>query len=180
MPARKKDSNLIQIGYTTKPHGLKGEVNAVFNFPQYPEKIAKLKKLFLGNAENPLPYSVQKIYSSGKKNFYLTAEGIDSREKAEEICGCKIFIPIELFEKTFAEKDTVTPGLLIGFTAIDEKEGTIGPIEDIFEMPQQMLGQVFINGKEALLPLNDSTIVQIDKRKKTILLNLPEGLLDIF
>lgn len=180
MPPRKRQSTLIQIGYTTKPHGLKGELNAIFNYPQYPEKISKLRKLFLGEAENPLPYSVERIYSSGKKNFYLTVQGIDSREKAEEISGCKIFIPTEIFEKTFAQKDSISPGLLIGFTAFDENEKELGKIEDIFEMPQQMLAQVFINGREILLPLNDSTIVLIEKRKKTIRLNLPEGLLDIF
>lgn len=180
MPAKRSESRFIQIGYTLKPHGLKGEVSAVFDYAQYPEKIAKLRKLFLGNGDNPLPYLVEKIYPSGKKNFYLTIQGIDTREKAAEISGCKIFLPVELFEKTFLEKDTISPAMLIGFTARDEKKNNIGTIEDIFEMPQQMLAQVFVNGKEALLPLNDSTLVKIDKRKKTVTLNLPEGLLDIF
>lgn len=180
MPARKKQNNFIQIGYTTKPHGLKGEVNAVFNYPQFPEKISRLRKVFLGVGENPIPYLIEKIYPSGKGKFYLTVSGIDSREKAVEITGCKIFVAPDVFEKNFVEKDTVAPGMLIGFTAHDEKEGEIGKVEDIFEMPNQTLAQIFLDGKEVLLPLNDATILQIDKKKKTIKLHLPDGLLDIF
>lgn len=179
MPAKKRDAKLIQIGYITKPHGLKGEVNAVFNYPQYPDKIARLRHLFMGDAANPIPYLIENIYPSGKKTFYLTAEGVDSRSKAEELAGAKMFVPQDVFDKVFAEKDTLAPGLLIGFKAIDTKEKELGIIEDVFEMPQ-ILAQVFINGKEALLPVNESTIVKIDKRNKTILLELPDGLLDIF
>lgn len=180
MPVKKRDAKLIQIGYITKPHGLTGEVNAVFDHSGYPEKLAKLKHIFIGAVENPVPYPVGRIYSPGGKNSYLTVEGIDSRTKAGEIAGGKIFIPMDVFDKLFTEKDTIDPGLLIGYTAIDVKEKELGKVEDVFDMPTQMLAQVFINGKEALLPLNDSTIVKIDKRKKTILLELPEGLLDIF
>ena len=92
----------------------------------------------------------------------------------------KIFIPEEQFEKYFVDEDTIPFNSLIGYHAVDADGKALGKIEDVFELPAHTLAQVFIDGKEALLPLNEETIVKIDRRKKTISLQLPEGLLDIF
>ena len=44
----------------------------------------------------------------------------------------------------------------------------------------EMLAKVTIRGKEVLLPLNEQSLVKVDKKKQTVYLQLPEGLLDIY
>ena len=51
-------------------------------------------------------------------------------------------------------------------------------MEDIFETPQQLLAQVTYQEKEILIPLNEDFIIKIDNKKKSISLQLPDGLID--
>jgi 16S rRNA processing protein RimM len=46
-------------------------------------------------------------------------------------------------------------------------------------MPQQEMAFVIHNGREVLIPLNESLIVSVDRENKTLLMDLPEGLLDM-
>jgi 16S rRNA processing protein RimM len=68
----------------------------------------------------------------------------------------------------------------LGFTVHDEEQGELGIIEEVIEMPMQVLAKVVIRGKEALLPLNEQSLVKVDKKKQVVYLRLPEGLLDIY
>jgi 16S rRNA processing protein RimM len=51
---------------------------------------------------------------------------------------------------------------------------------EVIEQPHQMLCRIEINGKEVLIPLNESTIEKIDGKKKQVKVKLPEGLLEIY
>jgi 16S rRNA processing protein RimM len=37
-----------------------------------------------------------------------------------------------------------------------------------------------VKGKEALIPLHEETILKVDNKKKQVVVELPEGLLDIY
>jgi len=66
------------------------------------------------------------------------------------------------------------------FLLIDTDFGEIGKIKQILEYPNQALFQTFYGDKEVLIPINDRSIQKVDREKKEIHLNLPEGLLDIY
>ena len=40
--------------------------------------------------------------------------------------------------------------------------------------------QLTMNNKEVLIPLNESTLKKIDRKKKEVHVNLPDGLLEIY
>ena len=50
----------------------------------------------------------------------------------------------------------------------------------MIEQPHQVLCKIFIEGKEALIPLNESTLQKVDKKKKQLYVDLPDGLLEIY
>ena len=56
----------------------------------------------------------------------------------------------------------------------------LGEILEIIEQPHQLLGRINWKGKEALIPLNEQFLQKVDKRKKQVLVELPEGLLEVF
>ena len=56
----------------------------------------------------------------------------------------------------------------------------IGTIINIIDHPGNTLLEVDANGTEILIPLNDNTFEHINKSKKQISINLPEGLLDLY
>ena len=67
----------------------------------------------------------------------------------------------------------------ISYEIISERDGAIGVIEEVIEMPQQIMGIVNYQGKEVLIPLNDQFITGVDEEKKILEMELPEGLLDL-
>jgi len=69
---------------------------------------------------------------------------------------------------------------LVGYLAIDEKEGELGRITNIREMPQQHIATVDFGGRELLFPLIEDFILDIDPEEKTIEVDLPDGLVDLY
>ncbi|WP_448636141.1 ribosome maturation factor RimM [Pedobacter panaciterrae] len=69
---------------------------------------------------------------------------------------------------------------LKGFVVFDETHGELGEIIEVNEYPQQFVATVAYQSKEILFPLNDDMIVEIDEDEGTMLVDLPEGLLDIY
>ena len=55
----------------------------------------------------------------------------------------------------------------------------IGVVEEIVKLPGQDLLSVNKDGKEVLIPMVKQIIVSIDVQTKTIVVNPPEGLLDV-
>ncbi|HXH20011.1 MAG TPA: ribosome maturation factor RimM [Chitinophagales bacterium] len=161
----------IEVGHIQKPHGLKGEVRAAFYY-SFTKK--KLNSIFIG-ASNPLPCFIEHIQMAGKGNFLLKIQDCNDRTQAEEICGEKIHVRTDDFEKYFEPSEAAG---LIGYKVFAEGR-LLGTIEDVFRLPQQFLAQVFAGGKEILIPLNEETIVNADRRRKILTLQLPDGLLDV-
>ena len=82
----------------------------------------------------------------------------------------------EEFSK-FADKSA--PIALVGFHVVHDNKD-LGEIIEIIEMPHQLLGRIVINGKDALIPLHEETLLKVDKKKKQVHVQLPYGLLDIY
>ena len=48
------------------------------------------------------------------------------------------------------------------------------------EQPHQLLCRIEMAGKEVLIPLNENTIRKIDNKAGRVIVELPEGLLEIY
>jgi len=59
-------------------------------------------------------------------------------------------------------------------------KNSLGKILEVIEQPHQLLFKLEINSKEALIPMNENTLKKIDHKKKEVIVELPEGLLDIY
>ena len=60
--------------------------------------------------------------------------------------------------------------------AIDEAEGELGLISEVVENPGQVLLSISKDGREIMIPFVEDFIVSLNKRKKEIVLSLPDGL----
>ncbi len=58
--------------------------------------------------------------------------------------------------------------------------GDLGPIIRIEEYPQQEIAVCIFNEKEVMIPLNPDFIESIDDVQKSILVSLPDGLIDVY
>lgn len=139
------------------------------------KKLEKRKFLFIDQGSDTVPYPVEEITPHGH-GFLLKLEGINNYGEAEEFSGC-----LFLTEKS---PGTETPEndfqALVGFNVSDKEHGLLGTILRVTEMPQQLMAEVLFNGKELFFPLNEDFLIAIDWKNKTMEVQLPEGLLDIY
>jgi len=124
----------------------------------------------------PLPYFVTDARRTAKDTYYFYFEGVEDRNAAEALVGKELQIEKKQLKKVKPEGY----GFALGYQIVDETLGELGTIEDIYDMPANQVAQLMIDGKEHLLPLNDTFVTRADKRKKILYTNLPEGLLDIY
>ena len=68
---------------------------------------------------------------------------------------------------------------MLGFTIINEGED-LGEILEVIEQPHQVLCSIFLNGKEALIPIHEDSLEKVDAKNRKVYVNLPDGLLDIY
>ena len=66
-----------------------------------------------------------------------------------------------------------------GFMVTDETVGELGPVQEVMTAGPNKLIVLDRQGKEVLIPVNSPFIVSINKSKKKITVNLPDGFLDI-
>ena len=68
----------------------------------------------------------------------------------------------------------------INFKIIDKKLGEVGTIIGFNTQTVQSLIEVKTETKNILIPVHDHIIVKLDKKNKSIMVDLPEGLIDLF
>jgi 16S rRNA processing protein RimM len=169
-----KISECYKIGYIARIHGLKGEVTMVRS-PECPA-LEDLKSVFVEKANQLVPHFIQHVSVKGVKAF-LKLEDVDTAEHAESLKGSSLFLPKK--ERPKLGRGEFYSDEVIGFEVIDKDLGLLGTVNDVLESgPGRYLTFQF-NSKEVMIPLNGPFIKGLNKTKKTISVELPDGYLDI-
>ncbi|RZK41600.1 MAG: 16S rRNA processing protein RimM [Pedobacter sp.] len=164
------------VGYITKTKGLKGEVQLFFEFEAYED--LDLDVLFIEMNGKLVPFFVEaaKLYPNSTGLFYF--DDIDHIDKAQALVKKKVYLSLDKMPEK--EEGDLTFEDLEGFVVTDETHGELGEIISVQEYPQQFVATVLYKEKEIMFPLNEDMIIEIDEEEKTILVDLPDGLLDIY
>ena len=170
-----KPEEAFYIGYITKTKGLKGEVQLYFEYDD-PESL-DLDIVFADINGKMVPFfvSTYKLHTNNTGNFYF--DDIDHIDKAQVLVRKKIYLPQEKMperDEEFHFDD------LKGFLVLDVNHGELGNIIEINEYPQQFVATVHYRFTDILFPLNDDIIIEIDEDQGKIVVELPDGLLDIY
>jgi 16S rRNA processing protein RimM len=164
------------IGQFIGAHGLGGELLLRHHLGKK-TSLKGLKALFVeGLPGEFLPWFIQTTRIKSETELCLKLEGIDTREAAVQLIRKKAWLRAAEFEKYRAK---AAPSGLLGYHILDGAED-LGPIQEVIEQPHQVLCRILLREKEALIPLNESTLKRIDHKKKQVQVALPDGLLDIY
>lgn len=166
----------FHIGKIVASHGLTGEVVLQHALGKKTD-LKGLQTLFIEERKNSfLPYFVETTSAKNQEEVYVKLEGFNTKESARRLNQKDVWLLKADFEK-FAAKSS--PISLLGFMMINEGE-EIGEIIEVIEQPMQVLCKIMYKGNEALIPLHEESLEKIDKKKKQVFVDLPEGLLDIY
>ncbi len=162
--------DFIEVGSIVKVHGNKGELKFKLS------RDFKLKEwAFLEFRGKPVPFYIEHTKAEFGDEVVMKLREIDSVDKAGTFIGRTLLLPKKLVEK----ESLVDEWGIEGYLAKDINFGDLGTIEEILEYPFQSLAKVNFNTRELLIPLVDEIILEINDKKKTLLVKLPEGLLEI-
>jgi 16S rRNA processing protein RimM len=123
-----------------------------------------------------VPFFVTEVKIKNDSEVYVSFEDIDSKEKAKKLVPRPVWFKESDFKKYVAKLATIS---LLGYMVFDKKI-PLSEIVEVIEQPHQVLAKIIYKEKEMLIPVNEAFIVDIHHKNKTIELDLPEGLLDIY
>lgn len=165
--------DLIKIGTVQKTHGLKGEVSC--HIQVTPDDFGDLKSIFIKDKSGQVPYFIT-TYHFYQGKLTLALEDVDSVEKAKRLLNAEIWIE----SKYVTEDEYVWVDQIIGYDIIDVHKGFIGKVENYYKIPNNELIATEVQNKEVLIPANTHIVRAINNASKTIEVELPEGLLEIY
>ncbi|AEW03257.1 16S rRNA processing protein RimM [Niastella koreensis GR20-10] len=169
-------TNYNSIGKIVATFGVKGEVVLQHQLGKK-TSLKGLESVFIEEKKDEmLPYFLEGARIKNDDELFLKFEGINTKEAAHKLMQKRVWLPQEEFEKYVSKS---APIMLLGYHIINE--GTdLGEILEIIEQPHQLLCRIDLKGKEALIPVHEDFLLKIDKKKKQVHVELPEGLLDIY
>jgi len=172
-----KQDELFQLGKIVRTFGTKGEV--IFQIDsEILSRIKKLESVYLKINENLVPFFIELLQPKAKGQALVKFLDVDSTDESSLLSGCDIFIPIAQLPK---QKGTQLFSVEIeGYAVIDAIRGETGTVRTVLEMPQQALLAIDFNGKEILVPIVDEIVKKIDRKTRTIHIEAPEGLIELY
>ena len=165
----------IEVGFTKKAHSLTGELKVNIE-PRYLEDVLKADVVFIETKGTRLPHFIERIREG--REILVKFEEVNNRTEAEALQSKKIFLretDILADDEREIELETLEYEFAIGWKLVDATLGELGKIERVEEFPQQEMAVILWKGNEAMIPLNEAFLVEIDEENETIKVDLPDG-----
>lgn len=166
----------VSIGKLVATFGLKGELVLQHALGGKTD-LKEVKVIFVEHQRgSTIPYFLESAKVKSDGETWVKLEGINSKEEAAKLLQKNAWLAEPDFLRMVKPNATIA---LLGYRVVEEGK-EIGIIGEVIEQPHQVLCSVMVNEKEALIPLNESTLSGIDRKKRTVHVTLPEGLLEIY
>jgi 16S rRNA processing protein RimM len=167
--------NCRPIGKLTKLHGYEGEALFVAN-EDLPKKIEKTEWMFFVIEGLPVPFFVSNIKLRTETSAIVKLADVNNSEEVQKLIGLEVLIEISNKGKKSKPFSRLN---VDGYIVTDFKFGKIGIAKTVLNFQENYLLQVFDNNREILIPVNEFNIGEINDSKKTIQVNIPDGLLEL-
>jgi len=165
----------ISIGFATKPHGYKGKIVVKL---EADVDISNLESVFVEIQQTRIPFFIDSIAIKSQSQLIIKFKNIDTEEKANAFRNKTIWVSANWFDKYGLIEDIMN---VKGFHVSDSKAGHIGFVTEIIKYPLQHILKVYDEaGNEILIPHNKAYNFSIDFKNKSISLDLPDGLLELY
>ena len=166
------EQEVYKIGQIGRTHGIKGEVT--FSFTDDVWDRAEAEYLLLRVDGLLVPFFMEEYRFRSDTTALVKFLDYDSADDVQFMVGCDVLFPFSLTPEADEEAE-YTWRYFTGFTLTDETAGRIGTIDSVDDSTQNVLFRV----GERLIPAAEAWIKDINHKERTILMALPEGLLEL-
>ena len=172
-----KKEDCFYLGKIVKKYSFKGELLAKLDTDE-PELYDNLDAIFIDLRGNLVPFFIEASQLHKSDLLRLKFEDVDTEADADSLIKTELYLPLNLLPKLEGNKFYFHE--VIGFTIEDENYGKVGVLSRINDSTAQSLFEIERDDVEILIPMNDEYIVKVDRDNKTIIVNTPEGLIDLY
>ena len=165
------------LGKIVRKYSFKGELLIKLDTDE-PALYENLDAVFIFVGNSLIPFFIESSQLHKSDLLRVKFEEVANEEDADTIMKSDVYLPLELLPKLEGNKFYFHE--VIGFTMIDTNFGNVGNITAINDNTAQALFEIDRDGTEILIPMNDEFIVEVNREKKTITVETPEGLIDLY
>ena len=170
-----KAEDVYRIGIINKPHGVHGELLFTFDDDIFDRVEADYIICMMDGIMVPFFFESYRFRSD--TTALIKLEGIDTEQQAKRMTNVEVFFPKDHAEEL--EDNELTWNYFVGFLINDVNKGDIGKVTDVDDSTINTLFVVDYKGTEILIPAQEDFIVDLDREKEVITMQIPEGLLDL-
>jgi len=170
-------SDCFFLGKIVKKYSFKGELLIKLDTDE-PELYENLDSVFVDLRDNLVPFFIEASQLHKSELLRIKFEDVETEADADALLKCGLYLPLEFLPQL--EEDKFYFHEIIGYTVEDKNFGKVGIIKAINDSTAQSLFEIDHDGIEILIPMNDAFIVKVDKTHKTIFVDTPEGLIDLY
>jgi 16S rRNA processing protein RimM len=172
---RKEDC--FYLGKIVRKHSFRGEVVIKLDTDE-PELYQEMESIFVDLGNNLVPFFIQKSLLQKGNQLRTSFEGITSEEDADAILKSDVYLPISQLPELKGDKFYYHE--VIGFKIVDSNFGEVGILDNINDSGAQPLFEIKKDDIDIFIPMVDDFIKKVDRENKTIFVDTPEGLINLY
>jgi 16S rRNA processing protein RimM len=165
------------LGKIVSKHSFRGEVLVKLDTDE-PEIYEQMESVFVSLGNNLVPFFIEQCRLHKSSLLRVRFEEIDDEAGADSLMGAELYLPLSMLPELSGNKFYYHE--VIGFRLIDKVHGFIGCITGVNDSASQALFEALKDGKMLLLPVSDEIISRIDRKDRTIYVQAPEGLVELY
>ncbi len=164
------------VGKITRKYSYQGEL--IINVDSdYPEIIIKSESVYITIGDNLVPFFMDRKSWQKALQLRVKFEDVDTETDADQLINKKVYLPNDLLPKRkgldFYNNE------ILDFIVEDTQYGPVGVVIAVNDKTPQTLLEVKDDSGIVFIPVNEVFIKKIDRKNQLIIVETPEGLLDL-
>lgn len=168
-----RKEEVFKIGVINKPHGVKGEVSFTFTDDIFDRVDCDYLILLMDGIL--VPFFMEEYRFRSDNMALVKFEDIDTAEQARKFTNVEVYFPKKFMDE---QEDVTSWNFFIGFRVEDVHHGYLGEITDVDDTTINVLFSIEKDGEELLLPAHEEFIIDLDRKKKVMKVDVPDGLIE--
>ena len=170
-----RKDEVFKIGVFNKPHGVKGELSFTFTDDIFDRVDCEYFVCLLDGIF--VPFFIEEYRFRSNTTALVKLERVDTAEAARKFTNVEVYFPVKFAEEDDSE-DIPTWNYFVGFKVKDIHHGDLGEIVAVDDSTMNVFFAIEQkDGEELLLPAHEEFMVKIEKKKRLLTVEIPEGLL---
>ncbi|MAU71696.1 MAG: 16S rRNA processing protein RimM [Pseudozobellia sp.] len=173
---RKEDC--FYLGKIVSKYSYKGEVLAKLDTDE-PEAYENMESVFvLMKGNNLVPFFIERSRLHKSDLLRIDFEEVKDEASADRIMGHELYLPLAMLPPL--KDDQFYFHEITDFSVNDKSMGDIGKVVGVNDSTAQAILIVDKDGKQILIPITDDIVLKVDRKTRTVFVNAPEGLIDLY